>query len=687
MATRPERTTGQGHAAAAPGQSVPEGRSVFEAASAWDSSGFSVLPIKADGSKRPAMKWKQLQTEAASPEQVEHWFSNGRARQGLGVVTGFGELEMLEFETAQAYADFTSRVEVAGLRKLLGRVASGYSERSPGGGVHLFYRCEAVAGNTALARGDSGKVLVETRGVGGFAVVAPSGGKVHPSGKPYEHLDGSPATITRLDADERAGLFAVARTMDEKPPPAPRERARDGAEGDRPGDDYNRRGTSWEGLLVPAGWSRVAEYDEAAWWCRPGKTSGVSATTNHAGSDLLWVFSTSTEFESERSYDKFGAYTVLHHEGDLSAAAKALAEDGYGAEPAPSQRFSLIGPAELSAPVPPMEWLISGLWPVGSYGPWGGAKKSLKTYAASIAAIAVAAGLPAFGNPEWSVPAARPVIYYGGEGGQKMHARRLQRIALEVYGIADLSTIPLHLVTDIGPLDKPDFIDALRRNVREVNDAHAATHELGTGLLVLDSLYNYHPAGVEAGNLYERGRLLAGLSALTAEQEVALWLVDHFNKTGSGIDLDRLAQAGMAAWADSWLLFEHAQPPDVANGTFTLSTGVGSRQWGGDEWTLRIDLGPFDKETSTYLTPMKVEAEQGISRRASASGSTSPADLREAIAEWLDDHPDTASKTDALKEIGAAVSAKTERLREAWAELVSRCISAFAVDLADDLVG
>ena len=266
-----------------------------------------------------------------------------------------------------------------------------------------------------------------------------------------------------------------------------------------------------------------------------------------------------------------------------------------------SERFGLIGPAALAAPVAPMRWLITGLWPVGSYGPWGGAKKTLKTYAASIAALAVASGRPAFANSEWSVPAPRPVLYYGGEGGQEMHRRRLQRSALDLYGIADIATLPLYLVTDIGPFDSAEFQEALWRNVERIDTEHAATHPSGTGLVVLDSLYNYHPPKVEAANLYERGRLLAGRSAETAERGLALWVVDHFNKNGSGIDLDRLAQAGMSQWADSWVLIEHGEPPDVANGMFTLSTGVGSRQWGGEEWTVRIDLGPFDKDTSTYL--------------------------------------------------------------------------------------
>ena len=42
----------------------------------------------------------------------------------------------------------------------------------------------------------------------------------------------------------------------------------------------------------------------------------------------------STPFSTEGTYTKFGAYTLLNHAGDYSAAAKALAEAGYGSQPA-----------------------------------------------------------------------------------------------------------------------------------------------------------------------------------------------------------------------------------------------------------------------------------------------------------------------------------------------------------------
>ena len=73
--------------------------------------------------------------------------------------------------------------------------------------------------------------------------------------------------------------------------------------------------------------------DGVIYWQRPGKTVGASATTNYADTDLLYVFTSSTEFDPNTAYSKFGAYAVLEHEGDHSRAAAALRARGFGASP------------------------------------------------------------------------------------------------------------------------------------------------------------------------------------------------------------------------------------------------------------------------------------------------------------------------------------------------------------------
>ena len=82
--------------------------------------------------------------------------------------------------------------------------------------------------------------------------------------------------------------------------------------------------------MTPHGWVVAEVRNPETLWRRPGKTSDHSATTNHQGSDLFYVFSTSTIFKAGRGYNKFSVYAQLNHGGDFHAAARALAAQGYG---------------------------------------------------------------------------------------------------------------------------------------------------------------------------------------------------------------------------------------------------------------------------------------------------------------------------------------------------------------------
>ncbi|GEP40121.1 hypothetical protein NPS01_37840 [Nocardioides psychrotolerans] len=317
--------------------------SLLETALAFHAAGCCVIPAAVDGTKRPAIGWKQFQAQRPDPEQLSTWFS-GPSYDGLGVVTGSisGGLEMLELEgravpLLQALSD---AMDAAGLALVWRRITAGYLEQSPSGGLHWLYRVAdgPVAGNAKLARRPGEvpgtvAVLIETRGQGGFTVVAPSYGRTHPTGQPWAVLAGTPGSIPTVTAQERDAIHAVAASLDQMPAPvAAQPRAPAGVVGGRPGDDFNAR-TTWEELLEPHGWQRGSAFPDGGWeWTRPGKDrrDGASATTGRNDADNLYVFSSSTIFETEKAYDKFGAYALLEHGGDLRAAARALGAQGYG---------------------------------------------------------------------------------------------------------------------------------------------------------------------------------------------------------------------------------------------------------------------------------------------------------------------------------------------------------------------
>jgi putative DNA primase/helicase len=341
---------------------------ILSAALAWHAAGCAVVPVRPDGTKAPAVNWRQYQDQRPTVEQLHAWFTDDTF-DGLGLISGraSGGLELLELEGravhAGAIAVLDQHAADNGLDDLLTAIAHGCAVTSPSGGLHLLYRVtDGARPNTKLARrlstpqefaaapGARLQVLAETRGEGGFIVAAPSGGRTHPTGRPWTLTSGSPHTILTITGEQRDALHALVHLLDEEPP---REdttalaRTLPGlpgaTAGTRPGDDFNARAT-WDDILTPHGWTTVRRMGRGYAWRRPGKNEGISATTGQStdGADRLYVFTTSTEFESERPYDKLGAYALLEHAGDLTAAVRALAKAGYGTPPQQSTSGSPV---------------------------------------------------------------------------------------------------------------------------------------------------------------------------------------------------------------------------------------------------------------------------------------------------------------------------------------------------------
>ncbi len=284
---------------------------LLAAALAAHRAGLGIVPAAEDGSKRPDVpSWKQYQSERSTEDEIDYWFANGRT--GIGIITGAvsGNLEALDFDSHGAFESFIERARECGLGDLVERVRNGYEEHTPNG-VHLLTRCERIDGNLKLAQRADHKAVIETRGEGGFVVIAPSYGAVHPSGHPYVLVRGGFDSIVTITPEEREALHELARSFDELPrreyrEPAPARPPRPNGEL-RAGDDFNARAT-WREVLD--GWTVVYQKGVESYWRRPGKNLGISATTNYEGSDLFYVFSTSTAFEPERGYSKFSAYTL-----------------------------------------------------------------------------------------------------------------------------------------------------------------------------------------------------------------------------------------------------------------------------------------------------------------------------------------------------------------------------------------
>lgn len=217
--------------------------------------------------------------------------------------------------------------------------------QTPRPGMHVYYRCEEIGGNQKLARvpdpehdNQKPKTTIEVKGEGGYCLAPPSPAACHKSGPCYSFFGDKDFTmIPTITPEERQILLDSARALNlwqdlNRQPYAatpPRSYSTKGL--DRPGDNFNRR-ADWGDILRPHGWSYAGKGgDGSDQWCRPGKDMGTSASTNFAGSDLLYVFSSNADpFDEGTAYTKFSAYALLEHDGDYEAAALALARQGYG---------------------------------------------------------------------------------------------------------------------------------------------------------------------------------------------------------------------------------------------------------------------------------------------------------------------------------------------------------------------
>jgi len=98
-------------------------------------SGLSVIPIKADGTKAPAVPWKKHQSQRATAAQIAKWCRKG---YGLAAVGGevSGNLEILDFDDPGAFDNWVALVESLGGEELLKKLPIVMTPS----GFHVYYR-------------------------------------------------------------------------------------------------------------------------------------------------------------------------------------------------------------------------------------------------------------------------------------------------------------------------------------------------------------------------------------------------------------------------------------------------------------------------------------------------------------------------------------------------------------------
>ena len=321
--------------------------------------GLSVIPTRED--KRPALTgWTDLQKTPLSIEEVDQLYNREKIRpeienakgekvgikvfdtpKGIAIITGevSGNLEVIDVDskydlTGTLWEELRDSIPTDLYSRLV--VAQTVS-----GGYHIYYRAPGVAGNSKLANrpatpeemkeGDKVKVLLETRGEGGYVIAPPTKG--------YQYLQGSPEDIPTLTEREREGLLRIAKSfneLEEEVTPEP-SRSTD-YPGLSPFEDYNERGDV-VGLLETKGWRVVKDTKDRVHLLRPGQTESKTSGNFHKGLRVLRIFSSSTEFNPDRGYSASQVFSLLECNGDNKLAYRELLRLGYGDPPPGSNQI------------------------------------------------------------------------------------------------------------------------------------------------------------------------------------------------------------------------------------------------------------------------------------------------------------------------------------------------------------
>ena len=307
---------------------------LFRNAKACLDAGINLVPLKADGTKRPAVaSWKHYQSNMATADELASWVDQGF---GFAFVTGVisGGLECLDFDERpdETFAKFRDLVDHILIRLPV--------VETPSGGRHVFYRCDEITGSVKLALPIKGRPLVETRGDKAYVCSILNDERIHSTGELWIQSEGVVLPeIPRITPDERRELWAAAISLDEQAEVdheamelLEREKRRQKqivrhSDEVTPWDAINSIGfEQWGTLLRMANWTSK----DGTSWQHPGATSACSANLRktQSGGICLSLFSSSIprlrQFESHSAY-KFLKEVVLEGATD-SEAVKAIKE-------------------------------------------------------------------------------------------------------------------------------------------------------------------------------------------------------------------------------------------------------------------------------------------------------------------------------------------------------------------------
>jgi hypothetical protein len=294
--------------------------------------GYSVIPV--NNLKNPTVQWAQYMFKPMDIQVAKTLFQDVH---GIALLMG-GKRNLTAIDVDLKY-DITGTLWDR-LKKEIGKdlLEKMWVNKTVGGGYHLIFSCSKVEGNMKLAcrattdkekidtfnyeieksssaevalksgLGDTSRVLIETRGQGGFIVVPPTPG--------YEYIYGK---IQEITPEEYTTLIEICYSFNEYIKPV-KNYALSKLERDKGKDllaAFNQSADVVK-MLEDHGWSQVGVDGTRIKMKRPGNVTSRDSGWFDTESRLFWVFSTSTSFRANESYTAVDTILELKYGGDNS---------------------------------------------------------------------------------------------------------------------------------------------------------------------------------------------------------------------------------------------------------------------------------------------------------------------------------------------------------------------------------
>jgi hypothetical protein len=288
---------------------------------------FSLLLVGEN--KVPVGKWKELQQTKMTPDQLSTRLKDPVVK-GIGIITGFEHLEVIDVDLKV----FSTPVEMTTFwNEYIGTLRENIYDfdkkfvvyKTKSGGFHILYKSKRCQGNTKIAKLKGHKeAILESRGTGGYVFVYPEN----------KQGDLSYFDIDFVTDEDREIIWNVSKSYNyeepKKEPVSVKTSKEFESDGLTPWEDFNQKKTVID-IVVPDNFFIPTNgYKSKHTLIKRHGSSSAHSGYVFNDNGCMYLFSTGTIYPSEQLISPFAAYAYKNHNGDFTAAASDLYNQGFG---------------------------------------------------------------------------------------------------------------------------------------------------------------------------------------------------------------------------------------------------------------------------------------------------------------------------------------------------------------------